>query len=145
MGTYNDSYNTIFYILKLQDPRSALLCGAICGMHVFTGFVDNLFRHFRPEICHGTLPRRSRFFFYKMLPIYSFSIDPKLSTRHAGCQVLPGEIPNSKITHQHTAAIQVHAIDTALRSMFKTWEWFYSDGKCPLDGTWCQRNNCQSS
>ena len=22
---------------------------------------------------------------------------------------------------------------------------FYSDGKCPLDGTWCQRNNCQSS
>ena len=27
----------------------------------------------------------------------------------------------------------------------KTWKRFYSDGKCPLDGTWCQRNNCQSS
>ena len=28
---------------------------------------------------------------------------------------------------------------------FKTWKRFHSDGKCPQDGTWCQRNNCQSS
>ena len=27
----------------------------------------------------------------------------------------------------------------------KTIKRFYSDGKWPLDGTWCQRNNCQSS
>ena len=27
----------------------------------------------------------------------------------------------------------------------KTWKRFYSDAKYPLDGTWCQRNNCQSS
>ena len=24
----------------------------------------------------------------------------------------------------------------------KTWKRFYSDGKYPQDGTWCQRNNC---
>ena len=26
----------------------------------------------------------------------------------------------------------------------KTWKRLYSDGKCQLDGTWCQRNKCQS-
>ena len=35
--------------------------------------------------------------------------------------------------------------NTALPSVVvKTLKRFYSDGKCPLDGTWCQKNNCQS-
>ena len=43
--------------------------------------------------------------------------DTKLSTRHAGCQLQSDKIRDSKITHQHTAAIQVRALDTALRSV----------------------------
>ena len=43
--------------------------------------------------------------------------DTKLSTRHAGCQLQSDEIPDSKITHQHTAAIEVRALDTALQNV----------------------------
>ena len=43
--------------------------------------------------------------------------DTVLLTRHAGCQLQSDEIPDSKITHQHCAAIQVHILDTALRSV----------------------------
>ena len=72
-GTYNDFCNIIFYFRKLQAPRSALVCGAPCGMHVFAGSVDKFFGHFRPEIRYGALPRGSRNS-YIMLPIYSSSI-----------------------------------------------------------------------
>ena len=43
--------------------------------------------------------------------------DAKLSTHDAGCQLQSDEIPDSKIIHQHAAAIQVRALDTALRSV----------------------------
>ena len=49
------------------------------------------------------------------------------------------ENPDSKITHRYTAANQLCKV------WLKTWKRFYSDGKFLLDGTWCQRNNCQSS
>ena len=42
-----------FLFLKVARP-------SMCSMHVFAGFVDNFFRHFRPEICCGTQPRGSR-------------------------------------------------------------------------------------
>ena len=42
--------------------------------------------------------------------------DTKLSTRHAGRQLQFDEIPDSKITHQRTAAIQFRTLDT-LRSV----------------------------
>ena len=80
-GTYNDLCHTICYFRKLQAPRSALVCGATCGMHVFAGFVDKIFGHFRPEIGYGARQSGSRNL-YKMLPIYSSSIWQKLSTRH---------------------------------------------------------------
>ena len=83
-GTYNDLRNMIFYFRKLQAPRSALFCGTTCGMHMFTGFVENFFGHFRPEIHYGAVPRGSRNL-HKMLPIYSSSIwhkafDPRRRT-----------------------------------------------------------------
>ena len=80
-GTYNDLCHIICYFRKLQAPRSALVCGATCGMHVFAGFVDKFFGHFRPEIGYGARQSGSRNL-YKMLPIYSSSIWQKLSTRH---------------------------------------------------------------
>ena len=82
---------------KLQAPHSALVCGTMCGMHVFAGFVDKFFGHFRPEIRYGTLPRGSQNF-YKMLVL---PFDTKFSTRHVVFDS-SGEIPDSKITHQHT-------------------------------------------
>ena len=58
MGTYNDLNHTIFYFRKLQAPRSAAVCGVTCGMHVFAGFVDKIFVHFRPAIRYGTMLTR---------------------------------------------------------------------------------------
>ena len=55
------------------------------------------------------------------------------------------EIPDSKITHRKTAANQVCAQTQLSKVWLKTCKRFYSDGKCPLDGTWCQRHNCQFS
>ena len=72
-GTYNDLCHIICYFRKLQAPRSALVCGATCGMHVFAGFVDKFFGHFRPEIGYSARQSGSRNL-YKMLPIYSSSI-----------------------------------------------------------------------
>ena len=123
-GTCNDLCNIIFYFRKLQAPRSALVCGATCGMHVFANFVDKFFGLFRPEIRYGALDRGS-WNWYKMLLIHSSSIwhkafdppnvtqyihlpfDTKLSTRHAGRQLQSDEIPDSKFTHRYTAANQV--------------------------------------
>ena len=59
-GTYNDLCHIICYFRKLQAPRSALVCGATCGMHVFAGFVDKFFGHFRPEIGYGARQSGSR-------------------------------------------------------------------------------------
>ena len=86
-------------------------------MHVFAGFVDNFFGHFRPEIRYGVLPRVSRNS-YKLLPIYLSSIltqnfRPATSSGH----LQSDEIPDSKITHRYTAANQVHAPDTTLQSV----------------------------
>ena len=72
-GTYTDLCNTIFYFGKLQASRSVLVGGPTCGMHVFDGFFDNFFGHFRPAIRYGALPRGSHNL-YKMLPTFSSSI-----------------------------------------------------------------------
>ena len=53
----------------------------------------------------------------KCYQYFHLPFDTKLSTRHAGCQLQSDEIPDSKITHQHTAANQVRALDTALQSV----------------------------
>ena len=136
-------YNFLFP--KVTSPRSALVYGATCGMHVFPGFVDNFFGHFRPEIGYGALPRGSRNS-YKMLPIYSSSIwhkafDPPCLaaiynlTKYPTAKSLTGTLQRIRSAPQ-TQLFKV---------WLKTWKRFYNDGKCPLDGTWCQRNNCQSS
>ena len=105
-----------FYFRKLQAIRSAPVCGATCGIHVFAGFVDKLFGHFRPAIRYGTLPRGWQNL-YEMLPIYSSSIYYK------DCDP-PRRVPATiwrnlwqQNTHQHAAAIQVRALDTALWSV----------------------------
>ena len=145
MGTHNDLCIIIFYFRKLQAPRSALVGGATCGMDVFAGFVDNCFGHFRPEIRYGALPRGLRNL-YKMLPIYLSSIwhkafdPPRLAAIY--------NLTKSPTAKSLTGLLQWirSAPQTQLSKVsLKTWKRFYSDGKCPLDGTWCQRNNCQSS
>ena len=65
------------------------------------------------------------------------SFRPAMSSGH----LQPDEIPDGKITHRIRPVPQTQLFKVWL----KTWKRFYSDGKCPLDGTWCQRNNCQSS
>ena len=54
----------------------------------------------------------TKFYQYIHLPF-----DTKLLTRHAGCQLQSHEIPDSKIIHQYTTAIQVRALGTSLRSV----------------------------
>ena len=93
-----------FHFWKLQAPRSALLCGATCGMHVFAGFVDNFFGHFMPAIRYGNLPRGSRNL-YKMLPIYSSSIWHKTFDTPSRVSATIWRNPGSKITHQLTGAV----------------------------------------
>ena len=144
-GTYNDLCNIIFYFRKLQAPRRALVCGETCGMHLFAGFVDKFFGHFRPEIRYGTLPRESRNL-YKMLPIYSSSIWHKAFDPPRRAAIY--NLTKSPTTKSLTGILQRirSAPQTQLSKVWlKTLKRFDSDGKCPLKGTWCQRNNCQSS
>ena len=144
-GTYNDLCHIICYFRKLQAPRSALVCGATCGMHVFAGFVDKFFGHFRPEIGHGARQSGSRNL-YKMLPIYSSSIWHKAFDPPRLADIY--NLTKSPTAKSLTGTLQRirSAPETQLCKVWlKTWKRFYSDGKCPLDGTWCQRNNCQSS
>ena len=117
-GIYNDLRNTIFYLQMLQAPHSTPVCGMMCGMHVSFGFVDKISRHIRPETRYGTLPRGSRDL-YEMLPIcihipYDAIFWP---TMQGTCQPQSDEISDSENTHQHAAAIQVGAPDTALQSV----------------------------
>ena len=144
-GTYNDLCNILFYFRKLQAPHSALVCGATCGMHVFAGFVDKFFRHFRSEIRYGALPRESRNL-CKMFPIYLSSIwhkafDPPCRAAIYNLTKYPTAKSLAGILHRIRSAPQTQLSKVWL----KTWKRFYNDGKCPLDGTWCQKNNCQSS
>ena len=144
-GTYNDLCNIIFYFRKLQTPRSALVCGTTYGMHVFASFVDIFFGHFRPKIGYGALPRGSRNL-YKMLPIYTSSIWHKAfdPSRRAAIYNLTIS-PTAKSLTGTLQRIRSAPQTQLSKVWLKTWKRFHSDGKCPLDGTWCQRNNCQSS
>ena len=68
-GTYNDICNTIFYFRKLHAPRSVPAGGTPHGIHVFAGFVDKIFWHFRPAIRYHTLSLGSRDL-HELLPIW---------------------------------------------------------------------------
>ena len=46
--------------------------------------------------------------------VTNLPFDTKLPTGHTGCQLQSDGIPDSKITHQHTGASQVHTLDTVL-------------------------------
>ena len=144
-GTYNDLCHIICYFRKLQAPRSALVCGATCGMHVFASFVDKFFGHFRPEIGYDARQSGSRNL-YLMLPIYSSSIWHKAFDPPRLADIY--NLTKSPTAKSLTGTLQRirSAPETQLCKVWlKTWKRFYIDGKCPLDGTWCQRNNCQSS
>ena len=109
------------------------------------GFVDKFFGHFRPEIGYGARQSGSRNL-YKMLPIYSSSIWHKAFD--PPCRAGIYNMTKSPTAKSLTGTLQRirSAPETQLCKVWlKTWKRFYSDGKCPLDGTWCQRNNCQSS
>ena len=138
-GTYNDLCHIICYFRKLQAPRSALVGGATCGMHVFPGFVDKFFGHFRPEIGYGARQSGSRNL-YKMLPIYSSSIWHKAFDPLRLVDIY--NLTKSPTAKSLTGTLQRirSAPETQLCKVWlKTWKRFYSDGKCPLDGTWCQK------
>ena len=116
----------------MQAPRSALVCGATCGMHVFAGFVDKFFGHFIPEIGYGARQSGSRNL-YKMLPIYSSCIchktfnPPRLAdmynlTKSLTAKSLTGTLQRIRSTPE-TQLCKV---------WLKTWIRFYCDGKCPL-------------
>ena len=101
--------------------------------------------HFRPEIRYGALPRGSPNL-YKMLPIYSSSIWHKAfdPPRRAAIYNLT-KSPTAKSLTGILQRIRSAPQTQLSKVWLKTWKRFYSDGKCPPDGTWCQRNNCQSS
>ena len=83
---------------------------------------------------------------YKMLPIYSSSIWHKAFDPPRLADIY--NLTKSPTAKSLTGTLQRirSAPETQLCKVWlKTWKRFYSDGKCPLDGTWCQRNNCQSS
>ena len=105
----------------------------------------HFFGHFRPEIRYGALPRRLRNI-YKMLPIYSSSIWHKAFDPPRRSAIY--NLTKSPTAKSLTGLLQRirSAPQTQLSKVWlKTWKRCYSDGKCPLDGTWCQINNCQSS
>ena len=112
---------------------------------VFAGFVDKFFGHFRPEIGYGARQSESRNL-YKMLPIYSSSIWHKaFDPPRLGDIYNPTKSPTAKLLTGTLQRIRSAPETQLCKVWLKTWKRFYSDGKCPLDGTWCQRNNCQSS
>ena len=115
------------------------------GMHVFAGFVDKFFGHFRPEIGYGARQSGS-WNLYKMLPIYSSSIWHKaFDPPHLADIYNLTKSPTAKSLTGTLQRIRSAPETQLCKVWLKTWKRFYSDGKCPLDGTWCQRNNCQSS
>ena len=139
------SENSYFLRSGPQGATLVMVCGATCGMHVFAGFVDKFFGHFRPEIGYGARQSGSRNL-YKMLPIYSSSIWHKAFDPPRLADIY--NLTKSPTAKSLTGTLQRirSAPETQLCKVWlKTWKRFYSDGKCPLDGTWCQRNNCQSS
>ena len=144
-GTYNDLCNIIFYFRELQAPRSLLVCGVTCGNARVRWLCWQFFGHFMPEIRYGTLPRGSQNS-YKMLPIYSSSTWHKASEPPRRAAIY--NLIKSPTAKSHTGILLRirSAPQTQLSKVWlKIWKRFYSDGKCPLDGTRCQRNNCQSS
>ena len=84
-------------------------------------------------------------FIQNVTNIFIFHLTQSLRPATPSGHLQSDEISDSKITHRYTAANQVRAPDTALQNVVEDMKTIYSDGKCPLDGTWCQRNNCQSS
>ena len=116
-GTYNDLCHIIRYFRKLQAPRSALVCGATCGMHVFAGFVDKFFGHFRPEIGYSARQSASRNL-YKMLPIYSSSIWHKAFDAPCLADIYNlTKSPTAKSLTGTLQRIRSRARDTALQSV----------------------------
>ena len=106
---------------------------------------DKFFGHFRPEIRYGAMPRGSQNL-HKTLPIYSSSIRHK--PFDPPCPAAIYNLTKSPTAKSLTGILQRirSAPQTQLSKVWlKTWKRFHSDGKCPLDGIWCQRNNCQSS
>ena len=134
--------NTIFYFRKLQALRSALGCGKTCGMHVFADFVDKFFGHLRHAIRygHGNLPRGSQILTkcYQYIHLRS-DTNFRPATQGASYNLTKSATAKSLTNNAGPRP------RPALWSVVEDMKIFYSYGKCPLDGTWCQRNNCQSS
>ena len=87
-----------------------------------------------------------RYALHKTLPIYSSSIRHK--PFDPPCPAAIYNLTKSPTANSLTGILQRirSAPQTQLSKVWlKTWKRFHSDGKCPLDGIWCQRNICQSS
>ena len=106
---------------------------------MFAGFVEIFFGHFRPEIRYGALPRGSQNL-HKTLPIYSSSIRHK--PFDSPCPAAIYNLTKSPTAKSLTGILQWirSAPQTQLSKVWlKTWKRFHGDGKCPLDGIWCQK------
>ena len=128
-------YATQFFYFKSRKPLAvrqfvARCLACTCPLALLTKFTDISGLKYALAPCLAGCEICAKYYRYIHLPF-----DTKLSACHAGCQLQSDEIPDSKNTHQHPAAIQVRALDTGLQAWLKIWKRFYSDGKCPLHDT----------
>ena len=84
-------------------------------------------------------------FIQSVINIFIFHLTQSFRPATASSHLQSDEIPNSKSLNGKLQRIRSAPQTQFSKVWLKTWKRFYNDGKCPLDGTWCQRNNCQSS
>ena len=144
-GTYNDLCHIICYFRKLQAPRSALVCGATCGMHVFAGFVWQIFRTFQTWNRLWREAEQVAKFIQNVTNIFIFHLTQSFRPATSSGHLQSDEIPTAKSLTGTLQRIRSAPETQLCKVWLKTWKRFYSDGKCPLDGTWCQKNNGQFS
>ena len=105
-----------------------------------------IFRTFQAWNTLWHLPRRSQDL-YKMLPgnIFIFHLTQSFRPAMQGASYNLMESPTAKSLTSMLQQFKLAPQTQLSEEWLKTWKRFYSDGKCPLNGTWYQKSNCQSS
>ena len=141
-GTYNDLCNIIFYIRKLQAPRSALVCGAACTCSPAKVAMLTNFATFQTWNMLWRFASRAAKFIQNVTNIFNFHLTQSFRPATSSGHLQSDEIPTAKSLTGILQRIRSAPQTQLCKVWLKTWKRFYSDGKCPLHGTWCQRNNC---
>ena len=84
-------------------------------------------------------------FIQNVTNIFIFHLTQSFRPATSSGHLQSDEIPTAKSLTGILQRIRSAPQTQLSKVLLKTWKRFYSDGKCPLDGTWCQRNYCQSS